>query len=94
LYKVPLEQMLRDHLLAGSMLVKHAPDGGRYDEGVFVFFYPEGNICCSKAVANYQRYIQCGDTFAAWKLEEVVAALEAAGPGEEWIELFRERYLG
>jgi hypothetical protein len=44
LHRRPLEQIWRDHLLAGSIL---QADTG-YTHGAFVFLYPEGNTECAR----------------------------------------------
>lgn len=45
----PLQQIWRDHLLAGAL---KAVDG--YEAGLSVLLYPAGNTRCAEAVANYQ----------------------------------------
>ncbi len=42
----PLEQLWRDHLLAGSLLLDK---GSGFDEGLFAVVYPEGNTSCGTA---------------------------------------------
>jgi hypothetical protein len=83
----PLEQIWRDHLLAGAL---KAVDG--YDEGLFVFLYPEGNTRCSEAVVAYERCLSDTRTFAGWTLERVVEALRRHSDAP-WIQSFFERYL-
>lgn len=84
----PLQQIWRDHLLAGSMRLS-----GAFADGCFVYLYPEGNLCCARAVAAYQRCLSSSDTFAAWTLEEVTSTIrQLTGPG--WIDPFIDRYLG
>src|SRR5690606_9641065 len=73
----PLQQIWRDHLLAGALLA----GGLGYDEGAFVFLHPEGNLACARAVARYREQLTRGDTFIAWTLEQVFAALADAGAG-------------
>jgi hypothetical protein len=86
----PLQQVWRDHLLAGSLL----HDGsGRYADGLFVFLSPDLNIACADAVRAYRSCLTDERTFAAWTLEAVVAAIKAAGAGT-WIDEFARRYLG
>jgi hypothetical protein len=83
----PLQQVWRDHLLAGSLLVR-----GDYDLGAFVFLYPRDNAECHAAVTRYRTHLSSEATFAAWTLEEVVGALKAAGAGP-WVQSFEARYL-
>jgi hypothetical protein len=49
---------------------------GRFDDGFCVFLYPEGNGDCASAVGKYRECLTSEDTFAAWTLEEVVAAID------------------
>lgn len=82
----PLQQIWRDHLLAGALL--HGGLG--YDEGAFVFLHPEGNTACAKAVAAYRWQLRETDTFTAWTLEQVFAAIR--GTGATWIDSVEQRY--
>jgi hypothetical protein len=87
----PLQQVWRDHLLAGSLLLDV---GAGYDEGVFVFLYPSENVRCLAAVEAYAACLLPGCTsFVPWTLEAVVAAVHAARAGA-WIGDFAGRYLG
>jgi hypothetical protein len=45
----PLHQIWRDHLLAGSLLTE-----GDYEDGFFVFLYPEENPHCYGAQVAYR----------------------------------------
>jgi hypothetical protein len=83
----PLEQIWRDHLLAGAMLAD-----GEFDDGFFVFLAPEGNEYCREAVADYRACLTVDDTFESWTLEGVVDALREHSSAE-WVELFFRRYL-
>ena len=83
----PINQLWRDHMLAGSMLLA---DGRK--EGTFMVLYPAEN---SHAAAAIQKYLACladSSTFGAWTLESFVAALEAEGAGS-WVGELRDRYL-
>lgn len=71
----PLQQIWRDHLLAGALL----GGGLGYDEGAFVFLYPEANAACARAVAAYRAELTSDATFVAWTLEDVVETQRAAG---------------
>ena len=83
----PLEQIWRDHLLAGALRLVD-----RYDDGFFVFLHPEGNPACAEAVAAYQDCLADTGTFAAWTLEQVVAGLRRHTDAP-WVETLHQRYL-
>ena len=61
LQKKPLQQIWRDHLLAGSLVLA---DVG-YDHGTFVFLYPAANECCASALIDYQGHLTNSDTFVS-----------------------------
>ena len=88
LEKPPLQQIWRDHLLAGAML--DASLG--YDEGVFVFLAPTDNVACRRAVARYRKHLTNEESFAAWSLEEVVAAIQSVTRAH-WADELHDRYL-
>lgn len=83
----PLEQIWRDHLLAGSIL--QVDD---FDDGFFVFLYPQDNLDCAKAVKDYRGCLYNSESFKTWTLEEVVAALRNHTQAA-WIDSFVDRYL-
>jgi hypothetical protein len=83
----PLQQIWRDHLLAG---IHRIADG--FEEGFFVFLYPEKNTHCSSAVANYERCLTNTDTFASWTIESVASAIKRC-TDDPWIDRFTDRYL-
>ena len=83
----PLQQMARDHMLAGSMLL-----GDDYEEGTFVFLSPRLNEHCANAALAYRACLVNEDTFQAWTLEDIVAAIKSKTKAS-WIESFDERYL-
>jgi hypothetical protein len=87
----PLQQIWRDHLLAGSLRLDHASG---FDEGSFVFLHPLENTRCRAAVAAYQDCLAgtCS-SFLPWTLEDVCQALRDADAGA-WLEAFSVRYLG
>jgi PD-(D/E)XK nuclease superfamily protein len=87
LKKSPIEQLWRDHLLAGSMLINKD-----YDDGFYVFLYPEGNNKCEDAVTQYRSCLANADTFAAWTLESVYVAIKKYTDAI-WIDEFYNRYL-
>ena len=83
----PLQQIWRDHLLAG---IHRIADG--FEEGFFVFLYPEKNTHCSSAVADYERCLTNTDTFASWTIESVASAIKRC-TSDAWIDRFIDRYL-
>ena len=83
----PLQQIWRDHLLAG---IHRIADG--FEEGFFVFLYPQKNTHCSSAVADYERCLTNTDTFASWTIESVAGAIKRC-TDDPWIDLFINRYL-
>ena len=88
LRRAPLQQIWRDHLLAGAFL-----DAKEYAEGLFVFLYPAGNQHCRKAVRDYRGSLTDSSTFEAWTLEEFVSVL-AHLTEKAWVGELHERYLG
>jgi len=85
----PLQQIWRDHLLAGSLLLD--PPSG-FDDGLFVFLYPRDNARCTDALAGYRACLRDDNTFEAWTLENVTAAIKKCGAGP-WIDALVDRYL-
>ena len=83
----PLEQIWRDHLLAGAL---KTVDG--YEAGLFAFLYPAGNSRCAEAVAAYQDCLSNPEGFTAWTLEDVVEAVRRHTTAP-WVDAFFERYL-
>ncbi|MGB2963678.1 MAG: hypothetical protein WBB69_06795 [Anaerolineales bacterium] len=83
----PLQQIWRDHLLAG--IHKHVDD---FDEGAFVFLYPRENLHCAEAVQTYQEKLSNTDSFLTWTLEDVAETIQLHSE-QEWINLFIDRYL-
>jgi hypothetical protein len=83
----PLQQIWRDHLLAG---VTQRELG--YGEGVFVFVYPAANVDCRAAVQAYRSTLKNCSWFEAWTLEEVVAVLSTVTE-DSWVGDFWELYL-
>jgi hypothetical protein len=53
---------------------------------------PKDNERCAAAVQAYRACLVDDETFAAWTLEDVVAAIRTAGAAR-WIDAFDERYL-
>jgi hypothetical protein len=86
LKKQPLQQIWRDHMLAG---IHKIVDG--FEEGFFVFLYPEANTYCAEAVDRYSQCLTKNDTFKPWTLESVVNAIKRC-TSEDWVDLFVDRY--
>ena len=86
----PLQQIWRDHLLAGSLFLDRPSS---YDDGAFVFLYPAQNLACADAIAEYAACLTSKESLIVWTLEEVVATLRAA-TGAAWVEAVADRYLG
>lgn len=70
-----LQSIWRDHLLAGIHLIADS-----FEDGFFVFLYPQDNNYCSTAVAKYRSCLLNEDTFAAWTLKQVVQSLRQHTP--------------
>ena len=87
LEKQPLQQIWRDHMLAGIHKIQN-----KFDEGIFVFLYPEKNTHCSEALGKYKRCLTSTDTFAEWTIESVANQVKQA-TNDDWIDLFTDRYL-
>lgn len=84
----PVNQLWRDHMLAGSMLLA---DGWKH--GRFVVLYPADNVHAATAVEKYRACLADTSTFDAWTLESFITALEAECP-DGWTAELRARYLG
>jgi PD-(D/E)XK nuclease superfamily protein len=89
LKKKPLQQIWRDHLLAGSLLPGVTGD---YEDGFFAFLHPKDNAPCVGAVEDYRGCLSDEATFVPWMLESFVAAVKAEGGGA-WVDSFASRYL-
>lgn len=83
----PLQQVWRDHLLAGSHLLA---DG--FADGFFVFLSPAGNSACNEAIGAYRQCLTDDRTFVHWTLESVVEAVERSTDAD-WVGLLQDRYL-
>ncbi len=83
----PLQQIWRDHLLAGAL--KHV---GADDDGFFAFLYPQGNLHCAGAVAQYRACLTNLNNFEDWTLEDLVSSIKRH-TNEGWIKEFQDRYL-
>ncbi|HSC89814.1 MAG TPA: hypothetical protein VLC09_21205, partial [Polyangiaceae bacterium] len=85
----PVEQLWRDHLLAGAILI-HSEQP--HDEGYFVLVHPEINEACTQAVASYRACLSNDDTFKVWTLDAVVEAL-LEHADYDWAWTIRDRYV-
>ena len=83
----PLQQIWRDHLLAGITRIVDT-----YDDGLFVTLYPKDNTHVSTALSAYRTHLTNEDSFASWTLEDFVAALRSHSEAP-WIASFNDRYL-
>ena len=83
----PFQQIWRDHLLAGSLLL-----AGEFDEGRFVFLSPQHNEACNKAVAGYLDCLSDERTCEYWTLESIVEAI-GDNTRQPWIKKLSDRYL-
>jgi hypothetical protein len=90
LKKRPLQQVWRDHLLAGSLLLDR---GGGYTDGFFAFLHPRDNERCVRAVEADGVCLSDATSFVPWTIEVLVEALRAEGGGP-WVDAFARRYLG
>jgi hypothetical protein len=89
LQQSPLEQIWRDHLLAGSLLYSPKDD---FKDGFFVFLFPQDNIHCQQAVGQYKQCLTDDKTFQSWTLEEVSHAIKK-NTNDSWIDAVIDRYL-
>lgn len=83
----PLQQIWRDHLLAGALL-----DVEAYDDGFFVFLHAGQNTYCTEAVAAYQVLLNDQKSFVPWTLARIHGVLENHSEAA-WVDGFRDRYL-
>lgn len=87
LKKSPMQQIWRDHLLAG---ITRIVDG--YDDGLFVTLYPRDNLDVANALSDYRAQLSNEGSFTTWTLEEFIGHLRKRSDAE-WIGLFIDRYL-
>jgi hypothetical protein len=86
----PVEQLWRNHMLAGAMLLDTSAGWG---SGMYVFLYPEDNAACQRAVHLYGSHLSHTRSFCPLTLETLVMALEAVADSA-WTKELRDRYLG
>lgn len=87
LQQKPLEQIWRDHLLAGSIL-----NTDDFQDGLFVFLCPKDNPHCQDAVKEYKKCLTDERTFESWTLEKVTNTIKN-NTKEQWIDKLIDRYL-
>ena len=87
LQEQPLQQIWRDHLLAGSLIAAK-----EFTDGFFVFLYPQQNDFCHQAVGQYVECLSDTSTFMRWTLEDVCESI-VRNTTKEWISDFLDRYL-
>ena len=87
LRKNPLQQLWRDHLLAGIL---RKVDG--FGDGLFAVVYPKDNLACARAVSRYRECLSNTATFEDWTLEEFTAVIKKHA-ASDWIDASIDRYL-
>lgn len=87
LLRQPLQQIWRDHLLAGAHL-----NADNFDDGFFAFLYPRDNLHCAQAIERYRACLTHEGSFVVWTLEDVVKVVRQQ-TGAGWPELVFDRYL-
>ncbi len=87
LRKNPLQQLWRDHLLAGAL---RNADG--FGDGLFAVLYPRDNLACARAVSKYRGCLSNTATFENWTLEDFTAVVKKHTTSG-WIDDFIDRYL-
>ena len=90
LRRAPLEQLWRDHLLAGSLALD---PGSGFAHATFAIVWPSENTVVGDAVEEYAACLIDRRGFSAWTLESVLAAFDSAGAGR-WRDEVRGRSLG
>jgi hypothetical protein len=89
LQRSPLEQIWRDHLLAGSLLYSSKDN---FRDGFYVFLFPQDNLHCQEAVEQYKQCLTIDRTFQSWTLENVVSIIKEH-TDKKWIDDLIDRYL-
>jgi hypothetical protein len=84
---MPLQQIWRDHLLAGSLLL-----AGDFTDGFFVFLSPAGNDACQEAVHSYVSGLSRTESFRQWTLEALVGTV-LEERDDAWARQLADRYL-
>jgi hypothetical protein len=86
----PIEQLWRDHMLAGAMLLEASAS---WETALYAFLYPEDNAACARAALLYRDHLADARTFDAVTLETFLDSLETEVDWA-WIAEVRDRYLG
>jgi hypothetical protein len=87
LRRPPLQQIRRNHLLAGAN--RMVADFG---DGFLVFLSPEGNEDCAGAARDFTRFLTFRVIFACWTLESFVDTVGRC-TYESCIDAFHNRRL-
>jgi hypothetical protein len=83
----PLQQIWRDHLLAGI-----TREVDNYDDAMFVMLYPTENEHVRNAVTAYRRCLTDTSSFSDWTLEDVTCRIRAHS-APVWNDRFIDRHL-
>ncbi len=86
----PVEQIWRDHMLAGSMLLDSQ---AKWGSGLYAFLHPAANAACCRATQLYREFLSDTRTFEAVTLENTIEAITLEARAE-WAARLRDRYLG
>jgi hypothetical protein len=87
----PVEQLWRDHLLAGSLRLDTASG---FSRGTFAVVYPSANTRVVEAVTTYRACLSDPSGFATWTLEDLTDAINKSTGKGAWIGELCARYLG
>jgi hypothetical protein len=82
----PLQQIWRDHLLVGSLLLDRA---GGYADGFFAFLHPKDNERCARACRSVRGLSRRRDELPAVDAR----GLRRRAPRRRRVEAFASRYL-
>jgi hypothetical protein len=83
----PLQQLWRDHMLAG--ILRHE---AKYADGFFMLLYPAHNLHCQRAVDSYRVCLTSTESFQPLTLERFAEVLKEHGP-EKWASRIYDRYV-
>ncbi|HML75228.1 MAG TPA: hypothetical protein PKB02_12125 [Anaerohalosphaeraceae bacterium] len=89
LLQSPLEQIWRDHLLAGSLL--YSPKDN-FEDGIFAFLFPQDNLHCQHAIEQYKQCLTDDRTIQSWTIEDVARTIKQFTK-DSWIDEVIDRYL-
>lgn len=88
LEKIPIQQIWRDHLLAGV-----TRQNGGYADFMFIVLAPRDNYHVFNAISLYRSCLCDFSTFDYWTLEEVHQMLQNSSENASWLKAFYDRYL-